>query len=154
LAADSYFILAGTTAGQGVVIARDRDADHPWEKTAAAKVWHLGDANSTAQGNTSSRWYIVETNWDLDGPTGKHDNRRFPAERYMDARGPVGFDAAAMLGAVTDKDYNVSRGERPVLNNGTVYSAVMEAAHPERLRVVVHKGPGWQPPNPPPPPRH
>ena len=143
-AADSYFILGGTRAGQGVVIARDRNSKH-------RKVWHLGDANATAHGNTTSRWYLVETNYDLDGRTGKHDNRRYPAERYMDARGPVGFDAAAMWGAVTNKDYNVTRGERPTYNNETVWSAVMEAAHPEGLRVVVHEGPGWQPPNPPKP---
>merc|ERR1712146_455574 len=97
------------------------------------EVWHLTKQNS-------SKWFLLETNYDINKSPGVHDNRRSVAERFLSIHGPSDFTTDTMWDAVTEQAFNASRGERPIFNNHTVYSAVFMAKHPEQLKVVVHHG--------------
>eukprot|EP00938_MAST-03A_sp_MAST-3A-sp1_P000784 g784.t1 len=127
LPAASYFILGGVSPGQGAVITRNRDD--------AEDVWRLGQRSEKG---TESTFYVIETNYDNWMDTDPKDNRRAPAERFLNSTGPVGFDTNTMMRCMTNTDHDSSVGERPVYNSGTVYSAVMQAAKPENLKVFVH----------------
>lgn len=127
LAADSYFILGGTKAGEGAVVTRNHDAPDD--------VWMLGENDK----GTDSTWWVLETNYDHWKNTSDHDNRRAVAERFLNSTGQDAFgDLSTMLSLMLDTKYNKTNGERPVYNSETVYTAVMQAAHPERLNVIVH----------------
>ena len=127
LPAASYFILGGVSPGQGAVITRNRDD--------AEDVWRLGQRSEKG---TESTFYVIETNYDNWMDMDPKDNRRAPAERFLNSTGPVGFDSNTMMRCMTNTDHDSSVGERPVYNSGTVYSAVMQAAKPENLKVFVH----------------
>jgi N-acylethanolamine-hydrolysing acid amidase len=70
ITAPTYYILAGTQPGEGVVLTRDRN-------TLADK-WTV-----SATPTTSGSWYILETNYDHWKPTYKYDNRRYYGNEYM-----------------------------------------------------------------------
>ena len=104
LDADSYFVVAGPA--DGAVVTRDR--------SGVANVTRLGD---------DGRWFLVETNYDAwtDPPFG--DDRRAPLTRHLEAIGAGAVDVAGLYAALGSTACDAARGERPVLNEETVYSA-------------------------------
>ena len=74
LPAASYFILGGVSPGQGAVITRNRDD--------AEDVWRLGQRSEKG---TESTFYVIETNYDNWMDTDPKDNRRAPAERFLNS---------------------------------------------------------------------
>jgi len=102
LIAPSYYIIGGTKSGEGAVIARGR--------TGVADVHKL---------NTSSPdgWYVLETNYDLSGPTLYLDDRRTPGNACMNKMGRknVGFEGI----------YNVL-SSKTNLNKLTEYTVLMQ----------------------------
>jgi len=132
LSADSYFIVGGVKPSEGAVITRDRNRVY--------KTWRMGEY-------PGSKWYVLETNYDIDKAPGRTDKRRDVARRWLDAQGPTNFTVDVMWQLVTDIEYNRTAGERPIYNNGTVFSAVMQASAPGNLKVVVHHGLGPEPPS-------
>jgi len=96
LISDVYYIVAGVSAGQGVVISRNREN--------ATDVWRL---------DAPTRWYEVETNYDHWEPPPWFDNRIDPANNAMEA---LGRPALSLDGL-----YNVL-SVKPVLNIQTTYT--------------------------------
>ena len=107
LVAPSYIIVGGTKPGEGVVITRDR--------AATRNVWLLDPDNRRG-------WYLVETNYDHWQPPPKEDDRRDAAIKAMDVTTRAGLNASSLFKVLSTP---------PVLNNETVYTAVMSAAIPE-----------------------
>ncbi|XP_021963900.1 acid ceramidase isoform X2 [Folsomia candida] len=110
LLAPAYYILGGVRPGQACVITRgQRKAD----------VLSLGLGNGGGQKNSSSNWYLVQTNYDHWKEPPFWDDRRKPAITCMDKFGPkeVGFSSL----------YNVL-STRPVFNKLTTYTALMQVA--------------------------
>ena len=97
---ENYFIVAGSQAGEGAVIARGREK--------AVDVWRLDP--SAANG-----WYRLQTNYDHWNPVPTADDRRHPGYKLMDAMGPKGVSPAAMWGVITTW---------PVFNGHTDFSLV------------------------------
>ena len=106
LIAPCYFIVGGTTSGQGVVITRDR--------ISALDLWYLN-----AMGG---QWFLVETNYDHWTTPPPYDDRRDPAIKAMNATGRANISAPALFNVLSIP---------PVLNNGTTYTVTMSAAVPE-----------------------
>lgn len=136
LPAYSYFVLAGTAAGEGAVVARDRDA--------AANVWRLPAAPN------ASSWWLLETNYDHLSPPAPRDRRRAVAQRFLRRYSPANFTAQAMWLLLSDRRADERAGERGVWNNTTVYSQVMmqpRAPQPPTLRFQTRgRYPGPAPP--------
>ena len=134
LSAASYFVLSGTQPGEGALITRGR-AGRPEAKADIVRL------DADARGNHSARWYLLETNYDHDKPPAARDDRRDVATRALARHGqPVTGSAALadVLDVLSDNGHcNRTRGERPVLNAHTVYTAVVSAAHRESLQVVL-----------------
>ncbi|XP_050714635.1 acid ceramidase-like isoform X2 [Eriocheir sinensis] len=99
LLAPVYFILGGTQPGEGCIITRDRDN---------FDLATLGE---------SGEWFLVQTNYDHWRSPPFFDDRRTPARHCLSAGG-VQQASPALL-------YNVL-STRPVLNKGTVYTALMD----------------------------
>lgn len=97
LIADVYYIVAGVSAGQGVVISRNR--------LNAADVWRLDAA--------SGRWFEVETNYDHWEQPPWYDDRVVPANNAMNAMGQSGLTLDGMFKVLSIK---------PVLNLQTTYT--------------------------------
>jgi N-acylethanolamine-hydrolysing acid amidase len=80
---DAYFIVGGVKAGEGVVIARDRNQAHDQ--------WFLNQ--SIAEGNG---FFQVETNYDHDKPVPKADDRRTNATLHMKTLGLANVGMGSM----------------------------------------------------------
>jgi hypothetical protein len=96
LIADVYYTMAGISAGQGVVISRNR--------MNATNVWQL---------DAPSRWYEVQTNYDHWEPPPWFDNRLDPANDAMDEMGEQNASLEGMWTVISTK---------PVFNLQTTYS--------------------------------
>jgi len=96
LIADVYYIIAGTKAGEGAVISRNR--------TEAADVWKL---------DAPSRWFEVQTNYDHWQQPPWFDNRVDPANDGMNAIGQSKISLDTMMQVLSTK---------PVFNLQTTYS--------------------------------
>ena len=107
LDADSYFIVAGPS--DGAVVTRDR--------SGVANVTKLGDDGG---------WFLVETNYDSWTRPPFGDDRRAPARRHLEAIGPDAIDVAGLYAVLGSTTCDASQGERPVLNEETVYSAAFD----------------------------
>ena len=133
LDAPSYFVVSGIKAGEGALITRSRD---PASNNASTPVVYRLDASK-------GRWYLLETNYDHDGPVDPHDDRRDVGQRSMARLGRA--KAASIDGLLTvlgDNGHcNSTRGERPVLNSHTVYTAAFAASDEgERaMRVILRE---------------
>jgi len=102
IVAPTYYIVAGLSGNEGVVITRDR-----W---TAANFWYL---NSTS-------WFLVETNYDHWKPQPSDDDRADPAIRMMKTLGQTGLDVPSFFGLFDTY---------PVLQqNLTVYTTIMSPA--------------------------
>ena len=95
-----YFIVGGAAAGQGAVITRNQ--------TAAVDVWPLD--------LPAGRWYVLETNYDHWENPPVWDDRRYYAERAVDALGAAGVTLPGLFDALSVK---------PVRNLLTTYTALM-----------------------------
>ena len=132
LPAPCYFIIAGAKPGQAAVISRGRD-----DGAGPAKgIWRLDQA--------IDGWFLIETNYDHWGAVAPKDNRREVAIRAMnDTGGPTTFSVNDMWRVMSDREADTSKGERPVYNNITVFTVVMQAAMPEEIMIQVRgKWPG------------
>jgi N-acylethanolamine-hydrolysing acid amidase len=98
LIADCYYIVSGIGPYEGAVITRSR--------FSTEDVWKL-DAET---------WYLLETNYDHWLPPPPNDDRRIPAEKFLNETGQANINA-----------YTISEllNLDPVLNVKTVYSTVM-----------------------------
>jgi len=94
-----YFILAGTKAGEGSVISRNR--------TATVDVWNLDAAGG--------RWFEVQTNYDhwLQPPW--FDDRRTPGMQHMKDLGRSNLNTTNLFKVM---------GMKPTLNLQTTYTIV------------------------------
>jgi len=99
LIADVYYIIAGTKAGQGAVISRNR--------TDAADVWMIDAPHG--------RWFEVETNYDHWKQPPWFDDRRTPAIANMKTLGSANLNPKNLFGIM---------GMKPTLNLQTTYSIV------------------------------
>ena len=112
--------------GEGALVTRGREP-------SSVDVLPLSDG--------AGRWYLLETNYDHDKPPAARDDRRDVSTRALARHGqPVTGSAALadVLDVLSDNGHcNRTRGERPVLNAHTVYTAVVSAAHRESLQVVL-----------------
>ncbi|KAL5487315.1 hypothetical protein EMCRGX_G019904 [Ephydatia muelleri] len=106
LIAPCYFIVGGTTSGQGVVITRDR--------VSAVDLWYLNALGG--------QWFLVETNYDHWTTPPPDDDRQDPAIKAMNATGRANINAPALFSVLSIP---------PVMNNGTTYTVTMSAAIPE-----------------------
>ena len=106
LIAPCYLIVGGTKTDEGVVITHNRDG--------ACDIWHLNQA--------SGRWFLVQTNYDHWQPPPSYDDRRDPAERAMNSTGQEALDKDTMYQVLSTP---------PVLNDGTLFTAIMSAANPD-----------------------
>eukprot|EP01090_Pellita_catalonica_P002777 TRINITY_DN1236_c0_g2_i1.p1 TRINITY_DN1236_c0_g2~~TRINITY_DN1236_c0_g2_i1.p1 ORF type:complete len:454 (+),score=73.02 TRINITY_DN1236_c0_g2_i1:25-1362(+) len=100
LLADVYLITAGTKPGEGAIISRN--------ETGSRNTWML-DAKS-------GRWFEAETNYDHWDPAPWYDDRRYYANKGMEAIGQEGVTLEKMLTVLSTK---------PVLNRMTTYSILM-----------------------------
>ena len=106
LIAPCYFIVGGTTSGQGAVITRDR--------ISALDLWYLNAMEG--------QWFLVETNYDHWTTPPPDDDRQDPAIKAMNATGRANINAPALFNVLSIP---------PVMNNGTTYTVTMSAAIPE-----------------------
>eukprot|EP01092_Planopodium_desertum_P010520 TRINITY_DN468_c0_g2_i2.p1 TRINITY_DN468_c0_g2~~TRINITY_DN468_c0_g2_i2.p1 ORF type:complete len:508 (-),score=112.70 TRINITY_DN468_c0_g2_i2:116-1570(-) len=97
LVADVYYIVAGVNPGEAAVITRNR--------TDAADIWVIDPS--------AGRWFEVETNYDHWEPAPWFDDRRDPANTYMNAMGQADLTLAGMYEVMSTK---------PVLNLQTTYT--------------------------------
>ena len=102
IVAPTYYIVAGLTDNEGVVITRNR-----WD---TANYWYL---NSTS-------WFLVETNYDHWKPQPSDDDRADPAIRMMKALGQSGLNVASF--------YNLFDTYPVLQQNLTVYTTIMSPA--------------------------
>ena len=133
LPAPSYFILSGVAAGEGAVVTRGRE---PPANASRADIVRLDAA--------AGRWYLLETNYDHGLPVDPHDDRRDVARRALSRVGQSGAASVDGLLAVLSENghCNKTRGERPILNSDTVYTAAFSAALPGGgLQVVLRDPP-------------
>ena len=100
---ENYFIVAGTRAGEGAVIARARNK--------ADDVWRLDTAKGSPDG-----WFRLQTNYDHWHPTPSSDDRRTPGVAAMRAMGQAALSEEALWRVL--KHF-------PTFNEHTDYSAVI-----------------------------
>ncbi len=116
LIAPVYLTMAGTHAGEGAVITRNRDhAD--LSHGLAAGIWALQSPPAS--------WFRLETNYDHWAPAG--DKRRATAYAEMNKLSPAVLDGQALFQVLSTP---------PVLNGDTRYTAVMSAATGEYYTVT------------------
>ncbi|XP_050801167.1 N-acylethanolamine-hydrolyzing acid amidase isoform X2 [Gopherus flavomarginatus] len=110
--ADVYYIVAGTSPKEGVVITRNR--------RGPADIWPLEP--------TAGAWFRVETNYDHWTTPPPFDNRRAAAIKALNATGweNINFETLFQVLSV-----------RPVLNNYTIYTTVMSAAAPDKYMTQI-----------------
>lgn len=119
LAADSYFILAGSGSQDGAVLTRDRD-----HVAATRRLPATGDP-----------WYLIQFNTDHGAEEPADDRRSRVAARYLRRYGPANFTREALWGLLSDDRADAGAGERGVLNEETVFSAMF--AQPDRGEAVL-----------------
>ncbi|XP_040059837.1 N-acylethanolamine-hydrolyzing acid amidase isoform X2 [Gasterosteus aculeatus] len=107
-----YYIVAGTRAGEGVVITRDR--------AAAADIWALDPV--------SGGWYRVETNFDHWLPPPARDHRRDTANKALNATGQDHINMETLYQVLSLS---------PVCSGGTIYTTIMSAATPDKYNTLV-----------------
>jgi len=116
LMADGYLIVGGVKVGEGAVITRDRKG--------AADVWKLSpDA-------AKSPWFLVETNYDHWTTPPPSDDRRHPAEKAL---------TKLTQERLTPQSLFKVMSVHPVLNNGTVYTTIMQAKHPDLFNTWIQR---------------
>ncbi|KFO35061.1 N-acylethanolamine-hydrolyzing acid amidase [Fukomys damarensis] len=81
LIADVYYIVGGTSPGEGVVITRNRGGP--------ADIWPLDPLNGA--------WFRVETNYDHWKPVPKTDDRRTPAIKALNATGQANLSLEVLF---------------------------------------------------------
>lgn len=101
--APAYFILGGTSPGQGSVITRNREVN-------GTDIWQMTDTSA-------GHWYILETNYDHWEKPFVLDNRRDPGNRCMQTKTQKNIGIAGLFDVLSSK---------PVLNKLTTYSALMQ----------------------------
>ena len=116
LIAPCYFIVGGTTSGQGVVITRDR--------VSAVDLWYLNALGG--------QWFLVETNYDHWTTPPPDDDRRDPAIKAMNATGRANINAPALFSVLSIP---------PVMNPATTYTVTMSAEIPELYNTWVRPYP-------------
>lgn len=102
-----YYIVGGIdyqTPSQGAVITRN--------STHCVDTWMLDDSEYN--------WYLVETNYDHWNPPPNDDNRRTPAVNAMNSVGQDNINFNSLFDVLSTV---------PVLNNNTVYTALMSASN-------------------------
>jgi N-acylethanolamine-hydrolysing acid amidase len=97
---ENYFIVAGSSAGQGAIITRGREK--------ADDVWRIDSSKPAG-------WYRLQTNYDHWNPPPKADDRRTPGYALMNAMTPQGLTTSAMWSVITTF---------PVFNMHTDYSLI------------------------------
>lgn len=97
---ENYFIVAGTKANEGAVIARGREK--------AVDVWRLDTTEPDG-------WFRLQTNYDHWNPPPAADDRRTPGVRSMENVGRGGLSTDAVWGVITTF---------PVFNGHTDYSLI------------------------------
>jgi len=105
-----YYISAGSSPGEGMVISRDRNNGGILSK--AADRWAL---NTSAPNG----WFRLETNYDHWEPAPKADDRRNPGNKLMEAMGRGGVNNLTLY--ATMKTW-------PVFNHHTDYTGVFSPA--------------------------
>lgn len=110
--ANAYFIVGGVSRGEGVVITKDR--------LGSVDIWKL----ATELG----RWFLLETNYDHWTTPPPDDDRRDPGNAAMNKVGQT---------AITPTTLYEVLSVQPVLNNITVYTAIMSASKPELLYAII-----------------
>lgn len=104
---ENYYIVGGVKAGEGAVIARDRNK--------AADIW-LMNVSDPEDG-----WFRLETNYDRLKPVPVADDRRTPGRANMKKLGRSG------IGARGDGLYEQVMKVWPTFNHHTDYTAIMSA---------------------------
>ena len=102
-----YYIIGGIdyqTPSQGAVVTRN--------SSHLVNLWMLDDSEYI--------WYLVETNYDHWTNPPKNDNRRTPAINAMNSVGQDNINFNSLFGVLSTV---------PVLNNNTVYTALMSASN-------------------------
>ncbi|EDQ91591.1 uncharacterized protein MONBRDRAFT_1488, partial [Monosiga brevicollis MX1] len=94
-----YIIVGGVSAEQGAVITRERED--------AIDVWRI---------QYPRRWFLVETNYDHWKPVPSSDDRRDPANAFLNQYSPSNVSTAA---------FEQMLNTYPMLNGMTTYTAVM-----------------------------
>lgn len=121
-----YLTIGGINRGEGVVITRDRKGT---VQPLSNGLWKL-DANS-------GRWYLLETNNDhwtqlpnIQPPDSNKDSyeRRNMGDKVMNDIGPEKIDAANLFKVLSAP---------PVLNEHTIYTAVMSAGQPSQFSTWI-----------------
>ena len=105
--APAYYIVAGTQAGEGAVVTRNRDG--PDQSHNNEGIWSIGKGGSYPH---TGDWWRLETNFDHWSPL--NDGRRGHANKAMAAIGQasINFDTLETL-----------LSTKPVLASDTVYTA-------------------------------
>jgi N-acylethanolamine-hydrolysing acid amidase len=104
--APCYLTIGGTEASQGAVITRDR--------SYALDVMIID--------SQKGEWFVLETNYDHWTTPPPDDDRRDPGIKYMNEMGRGNVSQAGLFNVLSTA---------PVLNEGTTYTVVMSAAHPQ-----------------------
>ena len=118
---DCYYTVGGTAAGQGVVVARDRNRVHD--------IWRIGDDGSSSgfvrqlqqAPPVGAEWYVLQTNYDRSEPVPSADDRRTPGNQAMRALGQSNVTAARPGGI-----WSVMT-TWPVFNHHTDYTGIFSA---------------------------
>ena len=97
-----YYVVGGVQAGEGVVMARDRNT--------VADAWYIKD--------TPSRWFALETNYDHWLPVPTADDRRTPGNANMAALGQANVGIPGVTGVMSTW---------PTFNHHTDYTGVFAA---------------------------
>ncbi|NP_001080029.1 uncharacterized protein LOC379721 precursor [Xenopus laevis] len=107
-----FFILAGTKAGEGAVITRNRN----------------GVVDARFLDNKRGKWFLVQTNYDHWKMPPTFDDRRTPATAALDftSQKNISMDSLYQVLSVP-----------PVLNRMTIHTTLMSAAFPENYTTVV-----------------
>ncbi|XP_064005788.1 N-acylethanolamine-hydrolyzing acid amidase isoform X2 [Pogoniulus pusillus] len=110
--AEVYYIVGGVSPKEGMVITRNR--------RGPADLWPLDPLGGA--------WFRVETNYDHWTTPPPFDDRRTPAIKALNATGQQNINFETLFKVLSVK---------PVLNNNTVYTTVMSAAHPDQYRTWI-----------------
>lgn len=107
---EMYFTVAGSKAGEGVVISRDRENDAAHK----ADMWFLNDTAVDADG-----WFRLQTNYDHWNPVPVADDRRTPGVASMKAMTQAKIGNETMMQIMTTV---------PVFNPHTDYTGIFVPA--------------------------
>ena len=104
---ENYYIVGGTTSGEGCVVSRGRNK--------AVDIWRMNTTNPT------TGWWRLETNYDHWNPTPKADDRRTPgnANVLKMGKGGIGEDGSGLFKMVIT--------QWPTFNHHTDYTGIYSA---------------------------